>query len=253
MKRCAALLVVLSLIFSLHVVTAQDSAPAASCVDHYDPAVDYFPDKVEVSHAAGFAVEYHNHYKVVQTLTHWPGAAAPAEYLLVQCGTPAPAGYEDALMITVPVQRFVAMSTTQLAYLDAIQRLDKLAAIDSYSSQYTNNPAVQQRIADGNLAEVGNDASINVEVLLDLDPDVIMTDVYDLTGSAYAPLQDAGLPSVINGDWLEPTLLGRAEWVKFTSLFFNAEAQANTVFDQIVSDYESVASTRHSPSPMTSG
>lgn len=34
--------------------------------------------------------------------------------------------------------------------------------------------------------------------------------------------------------------LNRAEWIKFVSLFFNKEAEANALFDNITSEYESV-------------
>src|SRR5206468_3707678 len=34
------------------------------CVDRFDPAADYFPDKITVDSAQGFAVLYHASYKV---------------------------------------------------------------------------------------------------------------------------------------------------------------------------------------------
>ena len=85
---------------------APDENPGR-CVEIYDPAVDYFPDKVEPRFAERFAVDYHEHYKLV-TVT-LPGGKA-FRYLLVLCGTPRPAGYDDAVALEIPVRTFVTIS-----------------------------------------------------------------------------------------------------------------------------------------------
>lgn len=44
------------------------TAPAENpqgCVESFDPAVDYFPNKVEVQYTAQWSVTYHNHYKAI--------------------------------------------------------------------------------------------------------------------------------------------------------------------------------------------
>ena len=41
------------------------SSVSNGCVQKYDSNVDYFPNKVKVTHAIGFAVEYYKNYKVV--------------------------------------------------------------------------------------------------------------------------------------------------------------------------------------------
>lgn len=235
--RLAWLLVILLLVISPSL--AQDTNLADACVEAYDPDMDYFPDKAEVTRAEGFEIEYFNHYKVVRTLIPYPGAEEPAEYVLVQCGTPAPEGYDDVPMVEVPVDSFVALSTTQLPHLDALGRLDSLIALDSFLYAYT--PDVIEMIEAGELVEVGASFNINVEVVLDLEPDVVISHGFNPDTDAHPVLANAGVFSVINSEWLEPTLLGRAEWVKFTGAFFNEEARATEVFDDIVSQYEATS------------
>ncbi len=218
---------------------AQDTNLTNGCVENYDETVDYFPDKIDLTHATGIEVEYFNHYKVVRTLTPYPGAETPFEYVLVQCGTPAPDGYEDAQMVEVPVNSFAALSTTQLPHLNDLGRLDSLVAVDSFL--YINTPAVREMIAADQLVELGSGADINVEVALDLGPDVVMANGFNPETDAHPVLMNAGIFTAINSEWLEATLLGRAEWIKFTGLFFNEEAQATAVFDNIVAEYEAVA------------
>ncbi|MEM6282835.1 MAG: ABC transporter substrate-binding protein, partial [Chloroflexota bacterium] len=51
-------------------------------------------------------------------------------------------------------------------------------------------------------------------------------------------LIDAGVPTVLTAGWRESTPLGRAEWMKFTSLFYNREAEAEAAFVDIAAAYD---------------
>lgn len=210
-----------------------------SCVENYDASVDYFPEKASVSHADGFTVEYFNNYKVVTVAAPWLGAADSATYVLVQCGTPAPEGFDDAVTIEVPVTSFVSMSTTYLPYLDQFGVLDTLVGVDF--GFYAYNPTVQEMLAAGELVELGSGATVNMEAALELEPDVIMTSA---SGSAdfdtHPKLEEVGLTVVLNADYLDITPLGRAEWGKFIATFYNKEAQAEALFNEVASEYEAL-------------
>lgn len=42
---------------------------------------------------------------------------------------------------------------------------------------------------------------------------------------------------------MDPSPLNRAEWIKFISVFFNKEVDANGIFDQIVKDWDKLKNT----------
>ena len=209
------------------------------CAESYDPSVDYFPQKLSVTFATGFEVEYHNNYKIVTVTNPWQGAQESFRYVLVQCGTPAPQEVDGAV-IEVPVANIMAMSTTYLPTLDSLGMTDRLIGIDSY--MWTTNKAVRARIEAGEVAEIGSGAGVNVELTLDLDPALVMT--YGTGFSDYDThpvLLEAGIPVALNGDFVEQDPLGRAEWMKFIALFFNREADAAEEFDAIAAEYQRVA------------
>lgn len=223
---------------------AAGAAPTANltdgCVESYDPNVDYFPAKATLTQTDGFVVEYANHYKVITIATPWPGAESALEYVLVQCGAPAPEGYDATQIIEVPVPSIVTMSTSYLPFLDSLGVLDRLVAVDDVT--YVNNPTVLAMAEAGEIAQVDYGAGVNVEQLLDLDPAIIMTygsgsPDYD----AHPVLLNAGLHAVVNAEWLETSPLGRAEWGKFMALFFNREAEAEAQFAATVQRYEELA------------
>lgn len=207
------------------------------CVDAFDANVDYFPEKISLTHTKGFTIEYHNSYKVITVATPWPGAEAAQQYVLVQCGTPAPEGFDGAQIIDVPVKSIVTMSTTYLPFLEAYGVLDRLVGVDDVT--YVNNPTVLAMAEAGNLAQIGYGASVNVEQLLDLAPDLVMTYGSGSPDSdAHPVLLNAGLKVAVNAEWLENSPLGRAEWGKFMALFFNQEATAEALFTDTVTHYE---------------
>jgi iron complex transport system substrate-binding protein len=219
---------------------AQISAPEANitdgCAEAYDPSIDYFPDKVSVDYATGFQVEYHNNYKVVTVSKPWQGAEEGFQYVLVQCGTPAPEGFENASVIEVPVKSIIAMSTTYLPHLAALGLTDRLLGLDSFL--YVNTPEIVERIKAGELAEVGSGSTVNVELVLDLQPDLVMTYGIGIPDyDAHPKLLEAGVNVAINGDFVESSPLGRTEWSKFLAVFFNREKDAQANFAATAAHY----------------
>ncbi|NLF74592.1 MAG: ABC transporter substrate-binding protein [Chloroflexi bacterium] len=207
----------------------------AGCVENYDPNVDYFPQKATVKVSDGFSVEYFSNYKVVTVNEPWTDGV-PIEYVLVQCGTPAPEMEDGANVIEVPRTTLVSMSTTYLPFIVELGLLDNLVGLDA--PDYVSTPEVREKIDAGELVTIGSGAEVNVEAVLDLDPSLIMTygsgsPDYD----AHPVLIEAGLPVVLNAEYMDTSPLGRAEWLKFIALFFNLEAEGETLFDDIAAQY----------------
>jgi iron complex transport system substrate-binding protein len=243
--RLLALLLAAWLAIGLPGVAAQTTAEnlADGCVQTYDAKVDYFPEKVTVDAAEGFAVEYHNNYKVVTVKTPWQGAEKPLKYVLVQCGTPAPEDVTDATAtISVPVKSVVAMSTSFFPHLVTQGVADRLVAVDSIL--YTSTPEILQLFKDKKIVEIGGGSSgqeVNIEKLIDLKPDLVMTQRFDASDKSYPAIQEAGLPVVINADFLDTSPLGVAEWGKYISLYFNTEGKAEEAFNGVKTRYHDLA------------
>lgn len=209
-----------------------------ACVTDYDPDADYFPDKVEITAAENFSVDYFNNYKVV-TVNDAFETADPFTYVLVQCGTPAPDRdefSENTQFIEVPVEDVIVMTTTILPHLTALALADSLVGLDSFS--FVNSPEIRQLIDEGALVEIGSGAEVNVELVLDAEPDLVLTNGFNPATDAHPVLIDAGVVTALSADYRESTPLGRAEWIKHTALFYNQEATAEAAFEEIASAYD---------------
>lgn len=217
-----------------------DSNILEGCVGNYDPDLDYFPQKAQPEFAQGWAVEYHGNFKLLTLLNPWRGAEQKFQYLLLQCGTPAPDGYVDIPVLEVPVRNVAALTTTVLPHLQQLALLDRLVAVEKF--ELVNTSEVRQMIEDGALQEAGSGASVNTETLIDLDPRLIVTFAYgNPEYDTHPKLLEAGLPVALTAGYMETTPLGRSEWLKVTALFFNREEAADQIFGEMAARYAEMA------------
>jgi iron complex transport system substrate-binding protein len=207
--------------------------------EDYNSSKDYFPDKIDIEYAQGFTVEYHNNYKLVTVMDSVTNNEY--SYILVQKGTPVPEHDEDSVVIEIPVESVAALSTTHLPALEIIGETDKLKAVSSFT--YINSVPVRQMIEEGTIEEVGTGSYMNTEAMVRINPDLVFTLT---TGVPYDDkhidnLIDIGIKPVVVDEYKEESALAGAEWIKFISLFFNAEDEANEYFDQVANDYNELA------------
>lgn len=221
------------LIFS----ACQSSSKEAVNSTDFDPNKDYFPDKVEVEHSVGFGVEYESHYKKLHIFRHYNDLADTISYLLLQRGTPVPE--TDLPIIEVPVQRVVSMSTTHLGMFAMLDGMEALKGIEN--AQYVTSQEVKEAVEAGKILEVAPAGALNVESVVGLNTDVLLGVGYpNSQNEAYQQLERTGVPVLLNSDWQETDLLGRAEWVKLVAVLLNKEALVNEKFRAIEAEYNRV-------------
>jgi len=197
------------------------------------------PSKRLLEYSRAFDVSYHSGYKIVTVSRPWPGAVSGFTYLLVQRGMKAPSGVRADRIIEIPVRSIVTMSTSYLPCLEELGVLDTLVAHETFA--WVCSEAVNKRIASGTVKEVGGGPAGNVELLIEMDPDLVMTYGMGNEWDTHPKLEEAGLPYVINAEWNEVTPLSRAEWIKYVSVFFNKEAEANSFFESVEEEYTTLA------------
>lgn len=224
--------------FAQSLATPQPANLTRSCVDKYDPARDYFPDKVTVEDAVNFSVTYHPSYKVVQTRTSAPNSSE--RYVLVQCGTPTPAlqgELSGAQVATVPISSLYSASTTHLALLVDLQRLDVLKGISS--KKFLVGDEILKRASNAQVREFAAASTIDTELVVSQRPGLFMTG--GSTNAELSVIRQAGIPVVANHEWLEPTALARAEWLKYMAVFLNEERAGQRLYADVKARYRALS------------
>ena len=194
-------------------------------------------DQITIDYAKNFTLEYKDGYKLLTVTLPWLGATEPLHYALVPMGTQLDAELDNAVVINTPIKSFVSLSSTYLPFLEQIGELESLIAVDT--ADYIYNAEVRSWVEDGKVETIGSGATVDVEKVVELSPDIIMTSA---SGSSewdtHPVLEQAGLPVVINSDYLEQDPLGRAEWGKFIAAFYEKEVEADRIFDEMAARYE---------------
>ncbi|MCH2488832.1 MAG: ABC transporter substrate-binding protein [Flavobacteriales bacterium] len=188
-----------------------------------------------VTYANGFTVQQQDAYKVITLTNPWPGADKQFTYALVDDKSVLPASETFDAVINIPVETIVVTSTTHIPSLEMLQVSESLIGFPNLD--YISSEATRKLISDGNVKELGKNEDINTEVLIELDPDVVVGFAVDGNNTTFSTIQKTGIPVVYNADWTETHPLGKAEWIKFFGLLFGKEQQADSIFNTIETEY----------------
>jgi iron complex transport system substrate-binding protein len=194
----------------------------------------------EISYAQGFNIDYYDGYKLLSIYSGFGPDADTAQYVLLPKGAKAPEGYEKAQLIEIPVKNLVAMSSTHVAQADFAGIAGDIIGLGSF--KYITSPVVRKNIAAGKVKDVGVDGTMNNEMLISMRPGLLMVmGNPDAKFAKYETLTNAGIPVMLNSEWLETTPLGRAEWVKVMAALTNKEKLVNSKFDAVAKEYHRLA------------
>ena len=180
-------------------------------------------------------IEVNEQYKLVTVRNPWQEGDTLLSLVLYPKGTEAPVIEQADFIIPVPIEEVVATSSPHIGYLKLIDELDKVTGVAE--DKYLYNAYIYDKVSQGKVAQVGSLKSSNLEILLDLAPDLVMRTGYDNVRNEDDRLIESGVPVSYNVEWMETTMLARAEWIKYVGAFFNKDEVADSIFRQIEQQY----------------
>jgi len=192
---------------------------------------------VELSYAKGFRIDFYDGYKKVTVFNPWKkGAVLDTYYLTKDKSQETP---DDGKKIVVPVVSVVSASSTHYSFLEYLDEIISLSGICDVKRTY--NQKIIDNIKTGKIADLGDPFKINIEKCLMLNPDIVMFSAYNQFDENVSRLNAAGIQVIYNNEWMEETLLGRAEWIKFIACFFAKENEADSIFNMVMLNYNNLS------------
>ena len=200
--------------------------------------------------------EYARHLKIVKyqgysiaTLTDpWKQGKILHTYALVPkgkagdeiCKAFSSDNNQEVTIVRTPITRSVVFTTVHCALLYDLKAESAIKGVCDL--QYISIPDIQQRaklpVSDAHhVADCGNSMSSNVEKIIDLKPEAIMVSPFENSGG-YGKLDKLHIPLIEMADYMEESSLGRAEWMKFYGMLFGREKAADSLFNEVKSNYE---------------
>jgi len=218
-------------IFGLIATIILISACSVSNQEH-DSDLNY--ETIELKYATGFTIDKTQDFYLVKVLTPYKGAAQSLSYVFYDRQTAIPNIDADGY-ISIPVKSLVCTSTTHIPLLDYLNETNSLTGFPSLD--YVSSAAMRKRIDNGEVEELGIDDALNIESLINISPELVMG--YSMSGDfgQFNLIKEAGIPVVLNAEYLERHPLGRAEWIKLAGIIFDKEEMADSVFNFIEAQY----------------
>ncbi len=189
-------------------------------------------------YASGFEIRgADGRESTVITITNpWQGAdSITTQLLIVRGGEAIPEGF-NGQVLRGDAKRVVAMSSTHIAMLDAIGSIRSVVGVSGI--QYISNPEIQSR--RDSLSDVGYEGYIDYELLLSLDPDIMLLFGMNNASSMEKKLEELGIPYMYVGEYLEESPLGKAEWMVVLSEVVGKRAEGMKVFAEIPMRYNAL-------------
>lgn len=194
-------------------------------------------DTVSLRYATGFDIVRHGHFTELLVHNPWQSGAVLARYYLVTDDTAhVPT---DGTRLRVPLRHVALTSVTHVSFMEQLGVLDRVVGL--CSPHLTYNATLRARAEAGGISDLGDAFNLNVERALALRPQAVMASAYNQADAHLTRLSQAGVPVVYSTEWMEKSLLGRAEWIKFTAALYGCEQAADSAFARVADEYERLA------------
>lgn len=190
-------------------------------------------DMIVPKYAQGFKVTYTDEGCLLDIQDPQREEGQTFHYLLTPRGTAVkdvPKGYTA---LEVPIRSVICMTSLQLSNFIKLDELDCVVGITS--TRHLFNEDMNQRLKDGRTHKIGIEGNFDNEVIIGVNPDVILISPFKRGG--YDALKEVGIPLIPHLGYKEMTPLGQAEWIKFVGLLIGQTEKANRLFTEIETKY----------------
>lgn len=201
------------------------------------------------NHASGFVIaEDDDQNTIIRVTKPWQGDAVVEQSLAIFKDVEAARGYSGEYIVG-KAERVVCMSSSYVAMLDAIGRVESIVGVSG--KEYISNPSIA---GNDRVVDVGYDSNLDFEALISLKPDVVL--MYGVTAensTITAKLRELKIPYLYLGDYTEQSPLGKAEWVVVMAEIVGCRERGEELFATIEECYEDVKSSvvvEHRPKVM---
>lgn len=182
-----------------------------------------------IKYATGFDIVKTKDETKLIIKTPYPGATEDVVYTIV---SEKSSGENE---IQVPLKSIVVTSSTHIPALELLGVENKLVGFPN--TDFISSLKTRELINENLVKELGHPDHINTETLLDLNPDLVMGFSINSSNKMFTTIKKIGIQVLLNGDWLETTPIGRAEWIKVYGVLFDKEKEADSIFNSIKNNY----------------
>lgn len=208
----------------------------ASCTGR-QPQGNIQGDTISMEYAQLLEIRQCDGFKLATIKDPWKKGATLHIYALVNRESDVPAGIPtEATVVRVPLQRMCVSTSVHSNLLMQIGATDHIGSV--CDANYILNPTLQRLIRQGKIADMGSAMNPSIEKIVENNADALLMSPFE--GASYGMLEKTGLPIIECADYMETSVLGRAEWMKFYGLLVGKESEACELFAEVKANYNSL-------------
>lgn len=138
----------------------------------------------------------------------------------------------------LPVKRVVLLNASLVGYFTELGLEDKIVGVSS--PEYLFSKKIHQLIAAGKIQNIGNEQKYEVEKIIALKPDLIITNYFPSFENTYELLKKNGIEVVFLDEYAEQNPLEKSKYLLLFGAIFQQEKLAGEKFDAIEKKYSTL-------------
>lgn len=197
----------------------------------------------EASAAERLRIEKTGAYYKLTIINPWQGAQNVIQvFYLIKRGNIVPEGIDSSTVIFVPVKNIICMSTSYIAMINAIGESNSISAVSGPELIFDMDLRIKAE--NGDIADIGYESNLNKELVLSINPDLIMMYGIGNESAGYiGKISELGIKVLYNADYLEDDPLKKAEWIKLFGVLYCKEELADSLYNSEVKAYNDIRNT----------
>ena len=216
-----------------------------SCSSPQRPETSEKGDTLRLSHSTLLSIVDFHGYRKVDIMNPWnPGSVLHTYYLVGKNNMEKISGrhgraadFQDGTTIKIPISRAVSLTTVHASLIAELSGLEPLVGIAD--GRWLVTDSLRLSFLSGIISDVGEASNPDVESIMALSPDLLMASPFENSGG-YGKLSESGIPILECADYMEPSPLARAEWIKLFGMLLGEESKADSIFSATEKRYESL-------------
>lgn len=194
-----------------------------------------------IKYAKRFAISRNNDLTFIYLFGNKDNFDTTATYLIYKNEATIKNISGNIILIKSPCEKIATLSSIYVNMLCELGLIDKVAAIDNVD--YVNNKEILARCASKKIVELSRGIELDLEQTIALNPDIIFTfGMGDPKKDVNPKLLQTKIPVAICLDHKEGTPLARAEWIKFFAAFVDKKEMADSIFNAVEKNYNTLKS-----------
>lgn len=153
----------------------------------------------------------------------------------------------------LPFSKVILLSSSAVGYIESIDALEQVQGI--YDKNWFYSPILHRYIEENKIIDLGISASPDIEKIIKLKPDAIITYTQPEKAKIFKLLENQGIKIIYIDEYREKNALAKAEYIKLYGKLFGKEYKADSLFTVIDDNYKklkkSVENTNYRPSVFT--